>query len=236
MPRTQQTTVLPLNDILPLSRTLAVKETHRPDDVDDLVQVGLFAYHKAEQRYRKLRIPVKNPWAFARTTLQRAMRSYYYQQREWQQRGEPNKAIGLDKVALTREDEMIAARHPMLLADLHGRQLEGEQVEMFELADFFAALQQRCGVTARLMVENLIAPTGDCSACILQEVQDKHRAQKAFQHKARRLRRHQPRGVKHKVRVSPRMVRDALGLSPTHWTREMAGIRNFTREWFGRAS
>ena len=227
--------VLSLLEVTPLARTLAQKEAHRPEDIDDLQQVALFAYHKAERRCLAERIPVEKPWAFARTTLQRAMRGYYYQQREWQQRGEPNKAIGIDQVGLSREREYMAERNPMLIVGLDGNLDTGEQAELFELDDYFTALERTCGHTARLMVENLLAPTGECCARILDEVRGKVDQQKRFKRRPARTRRHQPRGVKKEIRISQRIVRDALGISPTEWCRNMERIRDFTQRWLGKS-
>lgn len=203
--------MLPLVDVMPFARMIATREAHTPDDVDDLVQVALFAYHKALVRQRKERFSVQNPRAFAATTCCRAIRGYYHAQREWQGRGEPNKALALDDVVLPSD---------------------GQQVEMFELQDYFSALERDCGARARLIVENLIMPFGDCSAKILEEVRRKQQLQQACRRK--RERRHQPRGVKRTIRLSPRVVRDALGITPTEWTRTMRTVRDFTRGWLAK--
>lgn len=215
--------------MIPLAQALAQKEAHRPDDVDDLIQVGLFAYHKDSQR----RTTVYKPFAHARTVLQRAMRGYYWQQREWQGRGEPNKSVGIDQVGLAHSIEHMACRRPMLVVGLDGRLDSGEQAELLEFDDYFNALERTCGCTARLMVENLLMPSGECCGRILAEVRRKQESQKSFANRRRASRRHQPRGVKKEVRISHRLVRDALGLSPTEWVRNMERIREFTRTWVG---
>lgn len=233
---------LTLEAVMPLARTLAAREAHRPDDIDDLVQVGLFAYHKAEARYRRLHLRVTRPWAFARTTIVRAVRGYYWQQREWQQRGEPNKAVGLEQVALAHRRTIdMQGQHgggagsPMLLVDLHGRIDDGTQDELFALPDYFMALERACGPLARRMVENLLMPSGDCAARILAEVQAKTETQQRHARRGRAARRHQPRGVKREIRISHRVVRDAMGLSASEWTRTMVHVRTFTRAWLSRS-
>lgn len=232
--KAQASNILPLQQIIPLARTLAAKEAHRPDDVDDLIQVGLFAYHKAEVRHTQCGMRVERPWSLARTTLQRAIRGYYYQQREWQKRGEPNKDVGLDQVGLSARTEHKPEHLPMLIVGLNGSVDTGEQVELLEMDDYFTALERRCGRTARLMVENLLMPSGECCGRILEEVRRKQQAQESFRGRKRAVRRHQPRGVKKEIRISHRLVRDALGISPTEWVRNMERIREFTQGWLAQ--
>lgn len=223
---------LSLNAVIPLAQSLAAKETHRTEDIDDLVQVGLFAYHKATHRKK---LTIDKPHAFARTVLQRAMRGYYWQQREWQTRGEPNKAVGLDKVNTVGQTLSDSDRlPPMLIVGLDGRQADGEQVELLEFDDYFNALERKCGATARLMVENLLMPSGECCGRILDEVRGKQAEQQKLGKRAKAARRHQPRGVKKEIRISHRIVRDALGISPTEWVRHMNAIKEFTEAWIGR--
>jgi hypothetical protein len=232
--KAQASNILPLNEIIPLAQSLARKEAHRPDDVDDLVQIGLFAYHKAELRHRKLRLPVDKPMSLARTTLQRAIRGYYWQLREWQTRGEPNKDIGLEQVGLAHDIEFMVARQPMLAVDINGGDYNGGQAELLEFDDYFNALEKKCGRVAREVVENLLMPSGECAGKILLEVWTKQAGQKEFSGKSRRARRSQPRGVKKEIRISHRLVRDAMQIPPTEWVRTMERIREFTRNWIGR--
>lgn len=224
-PLSPSSNILPLDDVIPLARTLARKEAHTPDDIDDLVQVGLFAYHKAEHRYRECGFLVQQPWALVRTTLQRAMRGYYWQQREWQQRGELNKAVGL---------ELAECGGSFGVAGLDGQRADtGQQVELLELEDYFTALERACGTAARRIVENLLSPSGECSAFILDEVRRKRVAQSRFRQHHLNMR-HQPRGVKKAIRISHRLVRDALRITPAEWVRHMNQIREFTRSWIAQ--
>lgn len=217
---------LPLEAVIPLAEALARREAHRPDDVEDMTQVGLHAYFRATVRKK---VVVLNPRAFACTILRRAMRGYYWQQREWQTRGEPNKDVGLDQVALGKH-----SFGAMPMVELDGRPFDGEQVELLEFDDYFNALERACGPTARLMVENLLMPSGECCARILEEVREKQTAQQECGAAGKAVRRHQPRGVKKEIRISHRLVRDALGLSPSEWVRHMERIREFTAAWIGR--
>ncbi len=199
-PRPVVTTKSPLtlNAVIPLAQSLAIKEAHRTEDTDDLVQVGLFAYHRATH---KKGLGVDKPHAFARTVLQRAMRGYYWQQREWQQRGEPNKAVGFDQVGmgkLTDGSTVMPSDMPMLVVGLNGSQ-SGEQAELFEFDDYFNALERKCGATARLMVENLLMPSGDCCGRILEEVRGKQAAQQKLGKRGRVLIR--PSGTEPVIRV-----------------------------------
>jgi len=215
MPRAANTLnskpLLPLVEIIPIAHSLARKEAHRDDDIEDLVQVGLFAYHRLEQRGS----PVTRPAAVARTVIQRAMRGYYYHLGEWQGRGETDRFVPLDE--------------PLGIAAVVGP----VQLELLEWADYFEALERRAGKTARLIVENLLGPSGPCAEHILGEVQKKQQAQARVAGRSAAVRRHQPRGVKKGIRVTGRMVREGLGLSAAEWTAAMQSIRAFTAEWCG---
>jgi hypothetical protein len=68
-------THMTIEEVTPLARSLAEKRAHRPADVDDLVQVALFAYHRDTER---VGVVVMKPYAHARTVLERAMWSYYH--------------------------------------------------------------------------------------------------------------------------------------------------------------
>ena len=124
---------------------------------------------------------------------------------------------------------------PVICADLTGKEsVGGEQAELFEFDDYFNALERKCGSTARLMVENLLMPNGECCRKILEEVRGKQEAQQKLGKRTAAARRHQPRGVKKEIRISHRLVRDALGISPTEWVRHMNAIKEFTAAWIGR--
>ena len=70
---------------------------------------------------------------------------------------------------------------------------------------------------------------------ILEEAQDKEIIQALVAPLPAPLRSRQPRGVKSELRISHRMVREAMGLSMSEWAREMERIRDFTRAWLARA-
>ena len=140
---------LSLQQIRPLAQALAVRGAYHPDDVDDLVQLGLIAYHKAEQRHRRLRIPIRKPWALARTTVQRAI---------W----EFNKHRPPTGIRLTDCD-------PAVLVD------RGTQMELLELDDYFRALGQQCGARARLIAEQLFTPSGPTAEKVLLAIKQKRR-------------------------------------------------------------
>lgn len=69
---------LSLAEIVPLAKSLAYRIARTPSDVDDLVQVALFAYHRNGLRDRSA---VRAPWADARTVLVREMWRYYRKDR-----------------------------------------------------------------------------------------------------------------------------------------------------------
>lgn len=76
---------LPLAEVVPIARRLAHRTARVQADVDDLVQVALFAYHRTEQRYRKqlgqrrrMRLrPIRSPVSWATVVLRREMQRYY---------------------------------------------------------------------------------------------------------------------------------------------------------------
>jgi DNA-directed RNA polymerase specialized sigma subunit len=209
-----QSNILPLTEILPLAKSLARKEAHRPDDVDDLYQEALFAYHKAEQRHLLSGILVEKPWSLARTTMQRAIRGYYWQQREWKGRDEFATAISLDQEGPPPQAAACTLE------------------EKLALNDYFTALEKIMGAKARHIAENLLMPQGDCATLLKCTADDKQEQQALFQSKYRGALRHQPRGVKNEIRITHRAVREALKIPLPEWTRTLESIRDFTRFWF----
>lgn len=203
--------ILALKDVQVIAEMIARKEAHCDDDVDDLVQVALLAYFKVVVRARTERMLIVKPFAFARLTCLRAMRGYYWQQREWQGRGEPNKAVSIEVAEV--------------------RATPGEQLELVEMHDYFTVLERYCGPSARIIVENLVLPSGACCARVLEEVRTKRDAQQACAGSARR---NQPRGVKKGIRITHRLIRDALGITPAEWSRTMTQIRTFTRAYLSQ--
>lgn len=239
MSRTSQ-----LQQVLPLATRLAKVEAHREADIDDLTQVALYAYHKAcvAQRRKRQRITCAHTFAFV--VMRRAMRAYYHQQREWQGRGEPNKMQSLsvfpNGTPPTRTTSTATSHHYVgmqlssFAVGLTGAQWdvhEHAQADLFTLDDYFAALSKACGPQARLVAENLIMPRGECARAILEEVMDKQARQARPRCRAPR-----PRGVKKQIRITPRMVRDALGMTPREWATQMGVVRQFTKVWLEKYS
>lgn len=203
MPITLKARVQLIESVIPLAHSIARREAHREDDVDDLVQVGLFALHRALKKEPS----VQNAPAFAGTIFVRAMRGYYWRTREWQGRGQPDQHVELDVLSMPF-DGPVAPVSPD-----------------FFLSDYLTALEAVLGIQARLMVENLMDPSGDCARNILAEVHAKQSVRKG------RTGAHLPRGVTKRIRLTPRMVRDALAIAPTAWTARMQEIRDFTKLW-----
>lgn len=206
--------LLTLERVMPLARSLATREAHREADADDLMQVGLFEYHRTIQRCSAT--DVAHPTAFARTVLLRAMRTYYHQQREWQRRGEPNLHTALDALDRPSATDLPDASY-------------STQAALFSVHSFFDALEQQCGGAARLVAENLFEPRGKCAEFIVHEARGKATAQKGYQPGATR---HQPRGAKKRVRFSARSVREGLGMSVSEFARQLTIVRAFTQQYF----
>lgn len=163
---------LPLAQVQSLARAVALQEAHRPDDVDDLTQIALWAYHKAEQRYRRKRIAVTQPVAFARTVCQRAIWYHYARtaRPDWALRTATSLDV-LDRALPTatgflRLDVWDNERGLLYedatevpIAGLDGQQCApGTQLDFLELNEYFEKLERACGTTARRLVENLVAP------------------------------------------------------------------------------
>ncbi len=242
MPQTNkaEAAALPsLEQVTTLAVALAQREAHRPDDVDDLVQVGLFAYHRARQRHVRKGLTVRKPWALVRTTLQRAMWGCYTGKgRQLQSMflalPSGDRAGDRQLEALVQNDlDIRPVKFDLPTADLRGH--VGGQSELFEFEDFFTALTRECGPLARKIVENLILPDDVCSVHIMGEVRTKERAQAQCRRKGVADRRKQPRGVKQRIRITPRLIRESLGLTTAQWSREMNRIREFARVWMRRA-
>lgn len=98
------------------------------------------------------------------------------------------------------------------------------QLEVLELDEYLAALERRLGPTARRVAENLISPVDPaCCASIMAEIRSKQRRRAAGDAR--------PRGCARTIRISNRMVRVGLRLSPREWRDQLARVRAFTREW-----
>jgi DNA-directed RNA polymerase specialized sigma24 family protein len=98
-----------------------------PEDVDDLMQDGLLAYHRVSGRWKQ----VQHPKAAARAVLRTAMRNFYrkqYRLRDWENRW----LVAQDQPADPIGDAMI-------------------------LRDYLEHLDEQLGATARYVAERLVA-------------------------------------------------------------------------------
>lgn len=135
---------------------MAREEAHCPDDVDDLMQEACLAVWK-DRRLLSSSNPYRstNPCGLATLIMRRAIRSYYWKQREWQGRGEPNKHSSLQ--------EAVTAAAP--------------QEESLEI--FYSALEHSAGPLARKVAENLIeVRDAVCIRTIMRECEEKQRRQR----------------------------------------------------------
>lgn len=196
---------LALTDVIPLAKSLARGVARNPSDVDDLVQVALFAFHTATRRVEERGIEIQKPYAHARAVMQRAMWGFYSSP-------EPDM------------EELSSAESRGICGSV--------QADIFEgLEEYFEALERECGAVARLMVENLLSPTGECCQRLLHSVGQKRLIQDQCNAIGWPARAHLPRGARRRVRISNPDVRKGLGLSSSEWSRHMARIREFTKEW-----
>lgn len=136
--------------------------------------------------------------------------------------------------AQLRHYQVTRGQAVALFAGLDGSAQDGTQEELFELEDYFAALERSCGKLARDMVTNLVSPTERCGKEILDAAARKQLKQQQLKSASQEARRHQPRGVQHEIRLSQRVVRSALGISASEWNRNMTKIKAFTRSWLER--
>lgn len=195
--------------------------------------MALFALHKANLKIAE----VDNPFAHARTVMQRAMWGHYsgmsiqFDERNFEElwpEGSDLSGSDLDYYYRTRGLDLAA------FAGLDGRPRDGTQAELFELEDYFVALERECGSVAKTIVVNLISPCGQCGKRILDEAKRKQLMQHRLKSASRAARRSQPRGVQNEIRLSQRVVRNALGLSASEWNRNMTKIKEFTRSWLAQ--
>lgn len=219
-----------------LAASLARREARHPDDTDDLVQVALFAFHKAATKSPL----VNDPYAHARTVLQRAMWGYYSSNAS---QFDATQFVPLpdDRFAAQgapsqlRYYQIQRGQDVALFAGLDGAaQDRGAQTHLFELEDYFDAVEHTCGPTARTMVVNLVSPDEECSRRIVEAAWQKQEVQRQLKSASQSARRHQPRGVQNEIRLSQRVIRLALGIAPCEWNRNMRLIRDFTLVYFPR--
>ena len=185
-----------------IAHSLARRLAYTPADIDDLVQEALWGLHQAyHYQHRKPR----KDFAFARTVMHRAIITYYNKRR------------------LQPPLEPLLPGTPIPLPP---RCTEGDRIDNeIVLHQYFDALECGCGRTARLIAENLIAPS-DPVICeyIIKEVAQKQRLAKNKRHRT------QVRAFKH-IRLSQRQIREALGFTRSQFTTTLQEVRKFTRGW-----
>lgn len=153
-----------LEDVTPLARGLACKLAHREADIDDLIQTALFAYHRDVPRHQHR---VRDPWALAKTILERAMIAYYYY-------SYPSKG----RFYLLNSQE-YKRYEPIDDHPVSCNATEDNLFDQLDLEDYFVKLEQQCGKTARVLAENLITPKDPCiTAYIFSKSQEKVEARK----------------------------------------------------------
>jgi len=215
-----------LSKLQKLATTLSFKEAHNPNDCEDLAQEAMLAAHQSLTKIKSAR----RPYSMARTVMQRAMWRYYAPKKrkkfDWSLRYTelPTDAMEAFKSNELGQDR-VAPAPAMPTAGLAGHVEEfGHANDLVELDDYFANLERALGRRARSVAENLVALDEECSFIILCGALQRMRQQ-------RRLGSRQVRGVKRGIRVTDRMVRDALGIPPHEWTALMRRIREFTSSW-----
>jgi len=103
---------------------------------------------------------------------------------------------------------------------------DGAQLDLLDFDLFLDELERRCGAEARVIAMNLVSPYGRCAVGIIEQIEEKRRG---------RARGRDLRGVSRTIRVSMRMVREAMGMDQTAWRRAIAAIREFAALWYDRA-
>jgi hypothetical protein len=128
---------------------------HQPNDadVDDLVQVGLVAYHGALQK----NLRAERPYALARTVLQREMIRY----------------IAVKSRHGYTGDSTLT---PHIIA--HWSDNNTDQADLFTMTEYFQFIERECGATARAVAEQLVSPSGRCAQHIVQMAQRKRLREK----------------------------------------------------------
>ena len=137
MPEVQATTVPTSKELRNLAYSLARRIAHQEVDIDDLAQEGLLSLHRMLQK-----VPhPDNPFAFARTLMQRCMLIYY--SGGWRFSG-----------ARHREDLSWAAA-PVEKTTIDPQRRWDNNLD---LGAFLDALEAAKGELARRVAENLLAP------------------------------------------------------------------------------
>jgi hypothetical protein len=212
-----------------LAIAVARREAHRPDDVDDLVQVGLFAYFKSDKT-----AGIRKPFAHARCVLQRAMWGEYTSNAK----RETDRFLRLPDRPQTNQLEVLVQNDLTMHnveVQIPAAGIDGEINSVHEdpsfIGDYLSALEAACGELARRIAENLIlGPGGDCAAEVLAIAGSKAKQQRKVGTRSRGC----PRGVKREIRVSHLTVQRAMGISSWQWQRTVQHIREFTRQYLDR--
>lgn len=181
------------------------------------MQSALLAYHVYLERYATP--TVERPWAVAKTVLTRAIHDYYYlSPARWARHKLHRHAVSLDH---TPSDAGTEAAPPTIPCDLTGARTAdpaGGQAALFDLDDYFRALEEEHGVVARALAQQLLLPSGPVAARLVQ-----------------RLRTAKPTS-KRTARVTAHDLQTVLGVSSAAIARELRAVRSFTREWLARAA
>jgi len=193
----------------PLAHHLARRFAEVPGEHEDLAQEGLWALAQAWTRTPS----PDHPLGFARAVMMRAMLRYY----DREHRRQPPLAFSLD------------CPEPSLL-DLLPSTPGSSIWHGLELRDYFDAVDRALGPTVRWIAENLVHPGEDFGAFLQSEMDHK------WEVRNRRRRRGVPqqkcpKGMIHSARQSNRQLRQALGWSIDRWSRTLASLRDFTRQW-----
>lgn len=184
-----------------LACSLARRIAHQDADIDDLMQEGLISLHRMLQK-----VPhPDNPFAFARTLMQRCMLIYY--SGGWRFSG-----------ARHREDLSWAAA-PMEKTTIDPQRRWDNNLD---LGAYLNALEGAEGALARQVAENLLMPQDEYYCSLLFDTAKK----KA---KARELK-GQTAGV-NRIRPSHYQLRMAFNLNRSKWHRTLHTIRRFTANY-----
>jgi len=188
-----------VEQLRPLAEGLARRIARQPADVDDLIQTGLLAYLSDYKRIQRL-VPLHAQWPTARAIVRRAMLGYY---------GTFPERASQCSEALTEYASDGAE----------------QQTDLLEMNDYLGALERACGHQARVIVENLMAPTGECAVRLLVEIRSKRRSQRDGYSPSNK-----------RVRLSQRAIREAMDLDKQTWAAELQRVRGFTRQWISKTA
>jgi len=190
----------------PLARNLARRYALSPDEEDDLVQEAMWSLYCELKRTDLSRM--RKPHAFARAVMRHAVlsavrRNYRCAEREVVVSDLSPRAV-TGALADRRDNEVVA-------------------LNAVTLENYLVALEGCCGVLARKIVTNLLAPTSPevCTFIIREAERKRRRSIRTGAHL---------RGIK-RLRISRCQVRMALGLRGQQWSKQLRAIRAFTAQW-----